>query len=57
MRILTRYILSETISHAFLGGALFTFVLFMRDLGHILELVVRNSASLTSVAEIFLFTH
>ncbi len=28
----------------------------MRDVGHILELVVRNSAPLPSVAEIFLFT-
>ena len=31
MRILTRYILREVTSHALLGGALFTFVLFMRD--------------------------
>ena len=51
MRILRRYILSEVISHALVGGALFTFVLFMRDLGQILELVVRESASLTSVGE------
>ncbi|HMF65721.1 MAG TPA: LPS export ABC transporter permease LptF [Edaphobacter sp.] len=56
MRILTRYILREVISHALLGGALFTFVLFMRDLGKILELVVRNSASLTDVARIFAYT-
>ncbi len=33
MRILTRYILREVTSHALLGGALFTFILFMRDLG------------------------
>ena len=46
MRILTRYILREVTSHALLGGALFTFILFMRDLGRILELVVRDSASL-----------
>ena len=39
MRIFTRYILREVLSHALLGGALFTFVLFMRDLGKILELV------------------
>ena len=37
MRILTRYILREVTSHALLGGALFTFVLLMRDLGHILS--------------------
>jgi lipopolysaccharide export LptBFGC system permease protein LptF len=56
VRILRRYILSEVISHALIGGALFTFVLFMRDLGQILELVVRESASLASVGQIFLFT-
>ena len=56
MRILTRYILNEVVSHALLGGALFTFLLFMRDLGRILELVVRDSAPLPSVAQIFLFT-
>ncbi len=56
MRILTRYVLSEVLSHAALGAALFTFVIFMRDLGRILELVVRNSAPLPSIAEIFLFT-
>jgi len=56
VRILTRYILKEVLSHAFIGGALFTFVLFMRDLPHLLELVVRNSASLGTVVEIFLLT-
>ena len=55
MRILTRYILREILSHALLGGALFTFILFMRDLGAILALVVHNSSSLVSVLEIFLF--
>jgi len=56
MRILTRYILGEVVSHAVIGAAVFTFVLFTRDLGHILELVVRNSAPLPSVAQIFFFT-
>ena len=56
MRILTRYILKEVSSHALLGMALFTFIIFMRDLGRLLELIVRNSAPLPSVAEIFLFT-
>ena len=56
MRILTRYILSEVVSHAAIGIAVFTFVIFTRDLGHILDLVVRNSAPLPSVAEIFIFT-
>jgi len=56
MRILTRYILREVTAHALIGVAIFTFVLFTRDLGHILELVVRASAPLPSVAEIFFFT-
>jgi LPS export ABC transporter permease LptF/LPS export ABC transporter permease LptG len=56
IRILTRYILGEVTSHALIGAAVFTFILFTRDLGRILELVVRNSAPLPSVAEIFFFT-
>ena len=56
MRILTRYILKEIGSHAIIGVALFTFIIFMRDMGRLLELIVRNSAPLPSVAEIFLFT-
>src|SRR2546427_10543049 len=56
MRILTRYILGEVVSHALIGAAVFSFVLFTRDLGRILELVVRNSAPLPSVAQVFFFT-
>jgi len=56
IRILTRYILGEVVSHALIGAAVFTFILFTRDLGRILELVVRNSAPLPSIAQIFFFT-
>ncbi len=56
MRILTRYILGEILSHTLIGCAVFTFILFMRDLNHILEMVVRNSSTLFNVMEIFLFT-
>ena len=56
MRILTRYILGEILSHTFIGCALFTFILFMPQLPHILEVVVRNSSTLIDVFEIFLFT-
>jgi LPS export ABC transporter permease LptF/LPS export ABC transporter permease LptG len=56
MRILTRYILKEVISHAAIGVGVFTFVLFTRDLGRLLDLVARNSAPLPSVAEVFFFT-
>src|SRR3984885_10780996 len=56
MRIITRYILREVTSHALLGGALFTFILFIHDLGKILELFVRDSASLTDVLRIIAYT-
>ena len=56
MRILTRYILGEILSHTLIGCALFTFILFMPQLPHILEAVVRNSSSFSDMMEIFLFT-
>jgi LPS export ABC transporter permease LptG/LPS export ABC transporter permease LptF len=56
VRILTRYILGEILSHTLIGCALFTFVLFMRDLPHILEVVVRNSSTFSNVMEILLLT-
>ena len=56
MKIFSRYILNEVGQHAAIGVALFTFVIFMRDLGRLLEIVVRNSAPLPSVAELFLLT-
>ena len=56
MRILTRYILGEIISLTLIGCALFTFILFMPNLPHILEVVVRSSSTWTDVAEVFLFT-
>lgn len=56
MRILTRYILREVLSHGLLGGIVFTFILFIRDLGRILELVVRGSATIAEVTRIILYT-
>jgi LPS export ABC transporter permease LptF/LPS export ABC transporter permease LptG len=56
MRIFTRYILREVVAYALLGGVLFTFVLFLRDLGKIIDLVVRDSASLRDVLLIFAYT-
>ena len=56
MRILTRYILREVTSHALLGGALFTFIIFTRDLGKILEFVVRDSATYADVVRIIAYT-
>ena len=56
MRILTRYILGEIATYTSLGCALFTFILFMRPLEQILDMVVRNSSSLTALGQIILFT-
>lgn len=56
MRILTRYILGEILSHTLIGCALFTFILFMKELPQILELLVRNSSTMTTVVEVVLFT-
>ena len=56
MKIFSRYILSEVTQHAAIGVALFTFVIFMRDLGKLLEIVVRDSAPLPSVLRLFLLT-
>jgi LPS export ABC transporter permease LptG/LPS export ABC transporter permease LptF len=56
VRILTRYILGEISSHSALGCALFTFILFMKPLEQILDMVVRNSSSFTTVLQLFLFT-
>jgi lipopolysaccharide export LptBFGC system permease protein LptF len=53
VRILTRYILGEIISLTLIGGALFTFILFMPQLPQILQVVVRNSSTLTDVAQVF----
>jgi LPS export ABC transporter permease LptF/LPS export ABC transporter permease LptG len=52
MRILTRYILGEVTSHALLGTAIFTFIIYTKELGQILELVVRNSAPLPSAIKL-----
>ena len=56
MRLLTRYILGEILSYALIGCAVFTFILFMRELNQILEAVVRNSSTFSLVAEMFVFT-
>jgi LPS export ABC transporter permease LptG/LPS export ABC transporter permease LptF len=56
MRILTRYVLREVTSYALIGAGVFTFLFFMVSLEKILELVVRNSAPLPSVLELFAYT-
>ena len=55
MRILTRYILGEILSHTLIGAVIFTFILFMKELPKILEMAVHNSSTFTSLVEIVLF--
>ena len=55
MRILTRYILGEIFSHTLIGCALFTFILLMRELQNILDMVVRNSSTTSTVMEVVLY--
>jgi LPS export ABC transporter permease LptG/LPS export ABC transporter permease LptF len=52
VRIFTRYILGEISGYAFLGGVLFTFILFMRYLLPILELAVRGVAGPSDIARL-----
>src|ERR1039458_8115414 len=54
MRILTRYILKEPFSHCLLGLLVFTFVIFIRQLGNLLELVVRHNVPLRDTTTLFL---
>ena len=54
MRILSRYILKEISSHSLLGLLVFTFVIFIRHLGHLLELVVRHNLPLPDMMTLFL---
>jgi len=55
VRILTRYILGEILSHTLIGGVIFTFILFMKELPRILEMMVHNSSTFTSLMEVILF--
>lgn len=54
MRILTRYILKEVFSHSLLGLLIFTFVIFVRHIGHLLEMVVRHTLAPHSIVTLFL---
>src|SRR5579872_7343481 len=54
MRILTRYILKEILSYALIGLLVFTFVIFIHELGNLLELVVRHNVPLREMATLFL---
>jgi LPS export ABC transporter permease LptG/LPS export ABC transporter permease LptF len=53
MGILRRSIFREVLTSAFLGTVLFTFVLFLRNLSKLFELLVRSSASADAVGYLF----
>jgi LPS export ABC transporter permease LptF/LPS export ABC transporter permease LptG len=54
MRILDRYIVREVVRHALLGLLIFTFVLFVPKLVHLMELIVRHSGSSAQIVQLFL---
>jgi LPS export ABC transporter permease LptF/LPS export ABC transporter permease LptG len=54
MRLLDKYIGREVGSHAILGLAVFTFVFFVPQLVRLMDLVVRHSGGVITVALIFL---
>jgi LPS export ABC transporter permease LptF/LPS export ABC transporter permease LptG len=54
MRLLDRYIGREVASHALLGLAVFTFVLFVPQLVRLMDLVVRHSQGIGTVIVLFL---
>ncbi|MFZ3201156.1 MAG: LptF/LptG family permease [Candidatus Acidiferrales bacterium] len=56
MRLLDRYIGNEMASHAALGLAVFTFVFFVPQLVHLMDLVVHHSGGAATVALLFLCT-
>ncbi len=49
MKILDRYIFRETLTPALIGLAALTFFLFSRELGRLLEIIVRQSATLREI--------
>ncbi len=56
MSILSRYIFREVFVSSLIGGALFTFVLFIRSVGPVMELLVRSSVEPADVGRLFLLT-
>jgi LPS export ABC transporter permease LptG/LPS export ABC transporter permease LptF len=55
-QLLFRYIFREIVSSALIGVVLFTFVLFLRTVGQLFELLVRQTASAEIVGYLFALT-
>ena len=56
LRLIDRYILSEVFSHTLLGLAVFTFVFFVPQLVHLMDLVVRHTTTWGDVGTLFVCT-
>jgi LPS export ABC transporter permease LptF/LPS export ABC transporter permease LptG len=54
MRILTRYILKEIVSHSLIGLLVFTFVIYIPRIGQMLELVARRNLPFATILFLFL---
>ncbi|HLY62377.1 MAG TPA: LPS export ABC transporter permease LptF [Terriglobia bacterium] len=54
MRILTRYIFKEILIHSLLGLLIFTFVIFIPHMSHLLEIVARHDISLGDISTLFM---
>src|SRR5262245_4115477 len=52
MRILDRYIFREILIPTLIGLVALTFVFFSRELGHLLEIIIRQAATTTELAEV-----
>jgi len=56
LRLIDRYILREVFSHTLLGLVVFTFVFFVPQLVHLMDLVVRHTTTWGDVGMLFLCT-
>lgn len=56
MTLLFRYVLREILIGSLIGAVLFTFVLFLNQIGTVMELLVRASVSPSEVGRLFLLT-
>lgn len=56
MRLIDRYILREVFSHTLLGTLVFTFVFFVPEMVHLMELLVRHTTTWSDVGTLFLCT-
>jgi LPS export ABC transporter permease LptF/LPS export ABC transporter permease LptG len=54
MRILTRYILKEVLSHSFIGLLIFTFVIYIPQISRLLEVVARRNLPSLTILLLFL---